>query len=122
MPYNDLAALDRELDKLSGQVAAIIMGLRLKQNLSRGADTVVAYLLDPKIEQLLAQELKTLPEDDEIDRILAAVRSELARLPPTASRPVLLTNSRCRPLVRAVVAMRQFWALRIARPAASRPA
>jgi type III secretion protein V len=81
------------------------MQLTLSQKLSRGTDTVVAYLLDPKIEQLLVQELKTLPEDEEIDRILTAVRSELAGLPPTASRPVLLTSSRCRALVRAVVAM-----------------
>jgi type III secretion protein V len=81
------------------------MQLALRQKLSRGTDTVVAYLLDPKIEELLTHELKTLPADEEIDRILSAVRTELTHLPPTASRPVILTNSRCRALVRAVVAM-----------------
>src|SRR4029077_451640 len=75
---------------------------------SRRTDTVVAYLLDREIEEAVAegQDSSSSPTVDDVlaDRIAAAVRGELALLPPTAQVPVVLTRSAVRRSIGAVLA------------------
>jgi type III secretion protein V len=78
---------------------------------ARGSNTMAVYLLDPKIDELLAaadppseqatEELR-LDEADR-ERILQAVRDELASLSPGFAVPALLTSVNLRPLLRQIL-------------------
>jgi type III secretion protein V len=117
LEYAELRDADAAIDGHSGagrpshDPAALVAFVRasakheLRDKLARGTDTVVAYLFDQTVEHMLSQELRRLPGDEDIDRILGALRGELAYLPPTAQRPVLLTGHRSRTMLRKVVAL-----------------
>jgi type III secretory pathway component EscV len=68
--------------------------------LSRGTGTVVVYLLDSQIEHAILQQDTdpALP-----DRLLAAVRDELAYLPRTALTPVIVTQAQTRARIRELL-------------------
>jgi type III secretory pathway component EscV len=99
------------------QTADVIAFLRagmkrqLKHKYSRGTDTIVVYLLDPKIEQTFSERplleadgklKKSLDEDKK--KILTAFRDEVTHLPLTAQMPVLLTIPEARPALREIIA------------------
>lgn len=78
----------------------------IAHNAARGTDTVVAYLLDPPIEDALAdREHGSAPtsEDALAERLRSAVRTELSSLPPTAQLPALLTQDELRTPLRNVL-------------------
>jgi type III secretion protein V len=72
--------------------------MALRQQLShqytRGANTLVVYLLDPEIEQALARPEGADPSFPESFRRAAA--DELRSLPSTAQWPVILTSAEVR--------------------------
>lgn len=79
---------------------------------TQGQSTLIVYLLDPDIERILA-EYRTLEasEQDSLyldvetcDKILEAIRAEIATLPPTSITPVLLTTIEVRPALRQIIA------------------
>jgi hypothetical protein len=94
----------RNAQDIQGLIRFVRAGLRRQiTNLrARQTTTVVVYLLDPEIEDLLSAP-EALSESEE-DRILNAIRSELAHLPPIAQIPNLLTRSDARPMASALVA------------------
>jgi type III secretory pathway component EscV len=79
---------------------------------ARGTKTLVVYLLDPEMEQALAnyptpEPTRRPPEglgNALYVRLAGAVRNELRRLPPTAQLPVILTKDSLRAAVRATLA------------------
>lgn len=85
---------------------------QIRQKYSRGASTVVVYLLAQEIEELLAEHLsfesgeiwRTRLGEDERDKIIEAIRAELAYLPPTVTRPIILTTDDVRASLREVIA------------------
>ena len=109
--------LERALDyeggpgDASGLLAFIRRGLshQLKHKYARGTETVVVYLVDPKIEEIIGRlpsestGAATSPREDESSGILHAIRSELAYLPRTAQTPALLTTSDARAKLRLVI-------------------
>jgi type III secretion protein V len=70
----------------------------LKQYIShkytRGQNTLVVYLVEPKIEERLRD--PRLYDEAETRELLDAVHSEVANLPPTAQNPVILTTATVR--------------------------
>lgn len=83
----------------------------LSHKYTRGQSTLIVYLLDWQIENLLQNE--HLVRTDEFlaqlapetkAQILEAVRAEVSNLPVTASVPVVLTTTAVRPLLRAIIA------------------
>jgi type III secretory pathway component EscV len=86
------------LDRVSFVRAGMADAIAFK--LARSTATVVVYLLDPQIERaLLKRDLDpTLP-----DRVLAAVRDEIAHLPRTAQKPAILTQPQTRAQVRELL-------------------
>ncbi len=85
-------------------------GLRhvIRDKFARTTDTVVVYLLDPRVEaRLAAQRWRRQTEETLCETILAAVRAEireLRRAGPTAQTPAILTTAQARVAVRAVLA------------------
>jgi type III secretion protein V len=66
--------------------------------ISRQSGTVVAYIFERRIEEMLAPSGCTTP--DFRRELHSAVRSEMSHLPPTAQIPVLLTCSSARARLR----------------------
>ena len=64
----------------------------IAQRVTATPGVIVAYLLDDRIEQALATEM----DQDTEERILGAIRAELAELPGGAAVPVLLTGASTR--------------------------
>ncbi len=85
---------------------------QIGQKYSRGTRTIVVYLLDREIEELLlnhqslesGETWRTKLDDRERDRILDAIRAEMAYLPPTAMRPAILTTADVRASLREIIA------------------
>lgn len=98
-------AMKKQLSELGAEDHVELVRWSLKRYIShkytRGGNTLVVYLVDPEIERLLASpgELEASVEEP----ILAAVRSELGSLPPTAQAPVILTASEGRRRLRRVL-------------------
>jgi type III secretion protein V len=79
----------------------------LSYRLTGGRDTLSVYLLDPLIEDAIRGAIQRLPtgsylalEPETTQDILGAIRKEIAQLPPTASRPVILTSMEIRRFVK----------------------
>lgn len=87
------------------------MKRQIGQKYSRGTSTIVVYLLDQEIEGLLLEHRsleagemwRTELDDHERDKILDAIRAELAHLPPTAMRPTILTTDDVHASLREVI-------------------
>jgi type III secretory pathway component EscV len=79
---------------------------------TRGRNTLVTYLLDPKIEERVIDELAFRSGDasskplnaEDIKEILAAVRSEFGSLAASGVPPVILTTSAIRSFMRKLIA------------------
>jgi type III secretion protein V len=75
-----------------------------------GRDTLFVYLLDPEIEDVIRGAIRRtstgsfLSLDPSIAHdILGAIRSEIANLPPTAQKPLIITDMELRRYVRKMV-------------------
>jgi hypothetical protein len=87
---------------------------QLSHKYARGTTTVVVYLLDQRVEELVRETISrerqkagyTSPEEDStgLSRLLAGLRQEMTYLPPTASLPALLTRSDMRSALREAIA------------------
>ena len=75
----------------------------ISQQYARGTQTLVAYLLDPKIEQQVRESNSNPLTDQERSVILAAVATEIRYLPPTAQVPVFLTTPEIRCAIRDLI-------------------
>ena len=77
---------------------------------TRGGNTLVVYLLDPQIEETVRSSIQHTQsgsylalEPEITQEMLAAVRSEVGNLPPTAQNPVILTTMEIRRYFRKLV-------------------
>ena len=78
---------------------------------TQGQSTLIVYLLDPAIEEVLAnahaQQTRGIGEAElsveEESRILDAVRAQVDTLPPSASPPTILTTVDARPALREII-------------------
>jgi flagellar biosynthesis component FlhA len=96
--YCDLMASSAAGADEDGLVEFIRRGLRreIRYRFSLN-DTMVVYLLDSQIEEILSRELRTRLVECEAEEVLLAIRREIARLPRTAAMPCLLTTPSARP-------------------------
>jgi hypothetical protein len=76
---------------------------------ARGTQTLVAYILDPRIEHVVLA-YKAIEEEEKIrtvekqnDKILETIRTEIAYLPATAQIPSILTSMDVRPYLREII-------------------
>jgi type III secretion protein V len=77
---------------------------------ARGTGTLVVYLLDPQIEEAIRSSIKRTSagthlalEPELAQEIVAAVRAECGNLPPSATRPVILTAMDIRRYIRKLL-------------------
>jgi type III secretory pathway component EscV len=78
----------------------VSMADAIAHKISRGTNTVVAYLLDPQVEDALVDR----PHDTELgEKFVDAVQSEMSELPRTAQTPAILTQQNVRARVRALL-------------------
>jgi type III secretory pathway component EscV len=104
VPVRDLRAICEALlrgqttagDGLGNPVSAARQRLRyaIAHRVSRDTETAVVYLLDPAFES------DDIVDADVAEALRVAVAAELAYLPPTAQRPVILTQDGMRTAVR----------------------
>jgi type III secretion protein V len=76
---------------------------------SRGTETILAYLLDEELERALASLDPDRPAEADLPvraLLCAALRAELAELPPSVVPPILLTSSDARSAARRLVRTR----------------
>lgn len=59
---------------------------------TRGANTLVVYLMEPKIEQRIREIAINPLSNEEASKLTEAVYDEVGTLPPTAQNPVILTS------------------------------
>jgi hypothetical protein len=86
-------AIGRTPDMLAVEMAEqarVNLKRYISHKCTRGANTLVVYLLDPEIEQRLANRRPLSAAERRW--LLEAVRAEAGRLPPTAQNPCLLTT------------------------------
>jgi len=67
-----------------------------------GGNTLVVYLMDPQIEERIRDMDKPL-EDEDHEKLLNAVSSEVESIPPTAQYPVILTTLEVRKKLRNLI-------------------
>lgn len=86
-----------------GTEAFVRAGLRhqIAQRAGRGRGVINAYVLSDELELLACS---ALDDEQDQERILRAIRSELSFLPPTASPPVILTSGEARPVLQHLLA------------------
>jgi hypothetical protein len=83
-------------------------GLReaICHKLTRGQNTLVTYLLDPKLENELTTHNDLVTDDNEqsSDLVISAIRKEMSFLQPTAAAPAILTYEPTRTILRQKIA------------------
>jgi type III secretion protein V len=115
VPIRDLKAILQALSEAarfdqdaSARVEHVRVAMRQKLcfHLAGGNQTLFVHQLDPEIEELFRNSVRQgasgpqLSMDPEsVQRVFAAADSRLANLPPTAQRPVILTDSDIRRFV-----------------------
>lgn len=111
---NSIVSLERiptnSIDRL---VAFVRAGLKsqISNKYARGTNTLVVYLLDVEIERIASKwNNEDLDGDglegrfsDEVDKIIAAIRTELKHLPPSAMVPAIWTTIEVRPVLRRIL-------------------
>lgn len=88
-------------DSDAGNLAAVVRsGLKrqISHKYTRGASTLIVYLLDPEIEARLTPDAR--PEADLAEKILKAVRQELQSISRYAQIPAILTTIEVRAILR----------------------
>jgi len=110
--YWELDVAQRE--DVINQVSFVRAGMKrqISNMYARSTNTLVVYLLDAQIEQILSEGQALRVSEEGVaqldvsmcEKIIDAVKKELAHLPPTAMIPALLTSVEVRPLLRQVIA------------------
>lgn len=92
--------LDENGSESSDRLTFVRAGLRetISYKLTRGQNTLVAYLLDPKLEN------KLTANEQSSDLVISAIRKEISFLPPTAAVPPILTYEPTRTMLRQKIA------------------
>jgi FHIPEP family len=100
-------------DDLQQLTAFVRTGMKrqISGKYSRGTSTMVTYLLDHEIEDLLARsgsvesdaKSNSSLEHEQQNQILEAIRQEIAYLPPTVQLPSILTTSATRVALRKAI-------------------
>ena len=89
------------------------MKRQISYKYTRGGNTMVVYLLDPRIEKMLANRpilpseetgISQLNKEEENDKILAAVHDEIENRPNTSVMPVILTTIDVRMVLHQILA------------------
>lgn len=88
---------DRHLSRVRSAMARYI-----SHKYTRGGNTLVVYLLDPKIEERLADPMPMHPGEKR--NLLTAIHSEVGNLSPNAVNPVVLTTTPVRLRLRREIA------------------
>ena len=83
--------------------ARLALSREIAARAARGSNALVVYLLDPEIERLAADSASWMGENGE--RVLDALRAEMAYLPATAQVPHLLTFGAIRPAMQHLIAL-----------------
>lgn len=95
-------------DRMDSRTQFVRSGLKrlLGHKYTRGQNTLLALLLDPEIEARISDHLvsQRLLAEDEVEKILAAVRRGVESLPASAASPVILTVSTIRSSLRGMIA------------------
>jgi hypothetical protein len=113
-----LPVVEKTIPQETGQWSNYLKFIRsrikeqFRNKFARGTNTLVAYLVDPKIEKRLLKLLSGTSNGDqegtlsevEREQILAAFRSEISYLPELVSLPVVITTLDVRPLLQEIVA------------------
>ncbi|MBN1479259.1 FHIPEP family type III secretion protein [candidate division KSB1 bacterium] len=94
-------------DKTQNCTAFVRIGMKAytSHKYTRGQNSLVVYLLDPEIEQMIVQHQKNddcLPEE-KCDLLLNAIGEEVSTPPYSYNQPVLLTTSEVRNALRKVI-------------------
>ena len=101
------ASPTRRTSDLTAAELADFVRMNLKRYIShkytRGGNTLVVYLLDPKIEKRIADVRAQPLTEDEHEKLRAATDKEVGSLPPTAASPVLLTTFEVRRALRKTI-------------------
>ncbi len=111
---NSIGSLEKipakNIDRL---VAFVRAGLKsqISNKYARGTNTLVVYLIDVEIEQIVSKwNNEDLDGDgfdrsfsDEADKIIAAIRTEIKHLPPMAMAPAIWTTIEARPVLRRIL-------------------
>ena len=105
------AASEDDLTQLTEFVRAG-MKRQISGKYSRETNTIVTYLLDHEIEEVLSRSGSVASdtrsnsnfEKEQQDKILEAIRREISSLPPTAQLPLILTTSDVRVPLRKAIA------------------
>lgn len=99
---------DKNGSESGDQLTFVRAGLReaICYKLTRGQNTLVTYLLDPKLENELAAHTVSATDDDEpsSDLVINTIRKEMSLLPPTAAVPPILTYEPTRTMLRQKIA------------------
>jgi hypothetical protein len=77
------------------------LGREIAYKAARGTNTLVVYLLDSELVRVVTDAARAAEDED---RVLHAVRTELAQLPPTAQIPNLLTGAESRVALQRLIA------------------
>jgi type III secretion protein V len=105
------AAPAYDLTKL-GEFVRAGLKRQISGKCSRETNTIVTYLLDHGVEELLSRS-GSLESDAQVnssldkgqqDKILESIRQEVARLPPRAQLPLILTTRDVRAALRKAIA------------------
>lgn len=115
VPIRDLKAILQALSEsgkaeqdAASRAERVRVALRQKIcfHLSGGNPALFVYQLDPEIEELFRNSIRQGPsgphlamDPESVQRVFAAADSHLGNLPPTAQRPVILTDSDIRRFV-----------------------
>jgi type III secretion protein V len=122
VPIRDLKAILQALSE-AGHVAQdtgsraeyvrVAMRQKICFHLSGGSPTLYLYQLDPEIEEVFRNSIRQGPagpqlamDPESVERVFQAVDAKLANLPPTAQKPLILTDSDTRRLVYSLFSIR----------------
>jgi type III secretion protein V len=107
---DDRLPIDRQPDPARARDAVELTAfvrMQMKRYLSnkytKGASTLVVYLLDPDIEKMLAASGSDLAADRR-EELAGAFRAEIGNLPSTAAAPAVLTTTGVRQALRELIA------------------
>jgi type III secretion protein V len=110
--FQSLAEVGRTINDPLELVEYVRSGLKRKicYQLSEGKPTLFVYQIDPDVEELFRNSIRHSAmgpqlemESATIRQIVAATREQIGDLPPTAQRPVILTDREIRRFVKKLL-------------------
>lgn len=94
---------DLEFTDYSNYIRATALKRPLSYKYTRGGNTLVVYLLDPKLEDRIRDLRGGMPSETAHNEIIGAIYDEVGNLPPTAQNPVILTSYEIRSEFRKLI-------------------